>query len=60
MWWGIKPRNFRAAAKVARLADETGAAIILKNNTPRYVLLEYSQFAGEDFDDDLIVGNLVA
>jgi len=31
-------------SKVARLVDENGAAIILKNNTPRYVLIEFSQF----------------
>lgn len=30
-------------SKVARLADETGAAVILKNNSPKYVLLEFSQ-----------------
>jgi len=29
-------------SKVARLVDEKGTAIILKNNTPRYVLLDYS------------------
>jgi antitoxin Phd len=31
-------------SRVARLASENGAAVILKNNVPRYVLLEYSQF----------------
>lgn len=30
-------------SKVARLVDENGAAVILKNNVPRYVLIEYSQ-----------------
>ncbi|SET03011.1 type II toxin-antitoxin system Phd/YefM family antitoxin [Anaerobranca gottschalkii] len=30
-------------SKVARMVDERGAAIILKNNAPRYVLIEYSQ-----------------
>ena len=29
-------------SKVARLVDEKGTAIILKNNAPRYVLLDYS------------------
>lgn len=38
-------RNF---SKVARLVDETGAAIILKNNVPRYVILEYDQIAEEE------------
>lgn len=31
-------------SKVARLVDENGTAVILKNNTPKYVVLEYSQF----------------
>ncbi len=35
-------------SKVARLVDENGAAIILKNNTPRYVLIEFSQFQQEE------------
>ena len=31
-------------SRVARLVDEKGTAIILKNNAPRYVLLDYSLF----------------
>jgi antitoxin Phd len=31
-------------SKVARLVDKKGTAIILKNNAPRYVLLDYSLF----------------
>ena len=42
-------------SRVARLVDENGAAVILKNNTPRYVLLEYSQFQNEEFADDATV-----
>ena len=30
-------------SKVARMVGENGAAIILKNNKPRYVLVDYSQ-----------------
>ena len=30
-------------SKVARMVDEKGAAVILKNNTPRYVLIDYSK-----------------
>ena len=30
-------------SKVARLVDENGAAIILKNNVPRYVVIEFSE-----------------
>lgn len=39
-------------SKVARLVDQNGAAIILKNNTPRYVLIEFSQFQKEEFSGD--------
>ena len=39
-------------SKVARLVDENGAAIILKNNTPRYVLIEFSQFQEEEIIGD--------
>lgn len=31
-------------SKVARMVDEQGVAVILKNNNPRYVILDYSQF----------------
>ncbi len=31
-------------SKVARLVDEKGTAVILKNNIPRYVLLDYGMF----------------
>lgn len=30
-------------SKVARLVDERGSAVILKNNVPRYLVLEFSQ-----------------
>ena len=30
-------------SKVARLVDETGAALILKNNKPRYLIVEYNE-----------------
>lgn len=33
-------RNF---SKVARLVDEQGAAVILKNNVPRYLVVEFNQ-----------------
>ena len=31
-------------SRVARLVDENGAAVIMKNNVPRYILMEFSQF----------------
>ncbi|MCI9455370.1 MAG: type II toxin-antitoxin system Phd/YefM family antitoxin [Oscillospiraceae bacterium] len=33
-------RNF---SKVARLVDERGMAVILKNNSPRYALIDFSE-----------------
>ena len=30
-------------SKVARLVDERGSAVILKNNVPRYLVVEFSQ-----------------
>ena len=30
-------------SKVARLVDERGSAVILKNNTPRYLVIEFNQ-----------------
>lgn len=30
-------------SKVARLVDQYGSAVILKNNTPRYVVIEFAQ-----------------
>lgn len=30
-------------SKVARLVDENGSALILKNNTPRYLIVEFSK-----------------
>ena len=39
-------------SKVARLVDENGAAVILKNNVPRYLLLEFSQAQQEEQADE--------
>ena len=39
-------------SKVARLVDEKGTAIILKNNAPRYVLLDYSLLRQDNRADD--------
>jgi antitoxin Phd len=39
-------------SKVARLVDEKGTAIILKNNAPRYVLLDYGLFRQNAIADD--------
>ena len=39
-------------SRVARLVDENGAAVILKNNVPRYVLWEFSQAEQEQLAED--------
>lgn len=55
--------------KVARLVDQNGSAVILKNNVPRYIVLEFSEVeklqtaADEDIADisqRLIAKNLEA
>ena len=33
-------RNF---SRVAKMVDQNGSVIILKNNTPRYLLIEFNQ-----------------
>jgi antitoxin Phd len=40
-------------SKIARMVDENGAAVILKNNKPRYVLIEYSQLEKEEIVDEI-------
>lgn len=42
-------------SKIARMVDEKGAAVILKNNKPRYVLIEYSQLEKEKEVEDMEV-----
>lgn len=39
-------------SKVARLVDENGSAVILKNNVPRYLILEFSQAENEQLASD--------
>ena len=39
-------------SRVARRVDENGAAVILKNNVPRYVLVEFSQAEQEQLAED--------
>jgi antitoxin Phd len=35
-------------SRVARLVDRTGAALVLKNNVPRYVILDFAQIRDEE------------
>ena len=39
-------------SKVARLVDEHGTAVILKNNVPRYIVIDFSKA-----DNDAVVSN---
>lgn len=39
-------------SRVARMVDENGSAIILKNNVPRYILMEFEQFEAEQQAND--------
>lgn len=43
-------------SKVARLVDENGSAVILKNNVPRYLIVEFSKAEDEQLsgDDDVM------
>ena len=43
-------------SRVAHMVDERGAVVILKNNVPRYVLIEFQQAEAEAAasDDDVL------
>ena len=45
-------------SRVARMVDEHGSAIILKNNSPRYLLIEFSQAEMEQVMPDEDVMNI--
>ena len=51
-------------SKVARIVDERGTAIILRNNAPRYVLMDYSllrqgNITADDMDVDSIASRVL-
>lgn len=39
-------------SRVARMVDENGSVIILKNNVPRYLLVEFEKAEEEQLADD--------
>lgn len=43
-------------SKVARLVDENGPVIIIKNNAPKYLVMEFSSVEQEQFvtDEDVL------
>lgn len=42
-------------SRVARLVDETGSVVILKNNVPRYLVIDFNQAEAEQAvpDEDI-------
>ena len=42
-------------SKVARMVDENGAVIILENNAPRYVLMEFKRAETEQVADNEVL-----
>ena len=42
-------------SKVAKLVDEVGSAVIMKNNMPKYVIIGFDKLAEEEPADDLDV-----
>jgi len=38
-------------SRVARLVDERGSVVILRNNVPRYVVLDYTRLDADTADD---------
>ncbi len=45
-------------SKVTKMVDEHGAMVILKNNVPRYVLIDYSELMKEEAADDVEVSQV--
>ena len=45
----VANQNF---SKVARLVDQYGSALIMKNNTPRYIIYEFNQADTKQAADD--------
>ncbi|MCD8018120.1 MAG: type II toxin-antitoxin system Phd/YefM family antitoxin [Clostridiales bacterium] len=39
-------------SRIARMVDESGAVVILKNNTPRYLLIDFSSAEEEQTASD--------
>lgn len=39
-------------SRVARMVDEAGSVLVLKNNTPRYLIIEFSAAEAEEAAND--------
>ncbi len=42
-------------SKVARMADEYGQVLILKNNSPKYLLIEFDSYRDEETISDAVL-----
>ena len=53
----VANQNF---SKVARLVDQYGSVVIMKNNTPRYIIYEFNQADTMQAaaDDDVIASSM--
>ena len=53
----VANQNF---SKVARLVDQYGSAVIMKNNTPRYIIYEFNQADAKQAaeDEDVIASSM--
>ncbi|MDE7332088.1 MAG: type II toxin-antitoxin system Phd/YefM family antitoxin [Lachnospiraceae bacterium] len=45
-------------SKVARLVDEHGTAVILKNNVPRYLVIDFSRAEQDSYASDEDIMNI--
>lgn len=45
-------------SKVARLVDEHGTAVILKNNVPRYLVIDFSKAEDDTIASDEDISNI--
>jgi len=45
-------------SRVARMVDERGSVVILRNNVPQYVLVEFSKLQQDEAFDDAEVATL--
>lgn len=45
-------------SKVAKMVDENGTAVVLKNNVPRYVIIDYSKIQEDSIAEDQSVEDI--
>ena len=50
-WVSISEAN-QNFSKIARMVDETGSVVILKNNVPKYIVLNFEQADNENYLND--------